>query len=65
MGVSKSENNHTSGLPELSKLERFLRLFCEVRPGEGVAGLILLLNIFLLLAAYYLIKPVREGWLSI
>jgi AAA family ATP:ADP antiporter len=27
--------------------------------------LILLLNVFLVLAAYYLIKPVREGWLAI
>ncbi|MGW8323026.1 MAG: NTP/NDP exchange transporter, partial [Thermodesulfobacteriota bacterium] len=49
----------------LSTTERFLRIFSDVRPGEGFAGLTLLLNIFLVLAAYYLIKPVREGWLSI
>jgi AAA family ATP:ADP antiporter len=65
MGVSKSENNHLSGLPEMSKLEYFLRIFSDIRPGEGTTGLILLLNIFLVLAAYYLIKPVREGWLSV
>jgi len=45
--------------------ERMLRIFSEVRPGEGSTGLILLLNIFLVLAAYYMVKPVREGWLSI
>ena len=49
----------------LSRTEKFLRIFSDVRPGEGFAGLILMLNIFLVLAAYYLIKPVREGWLSI
>ena len=48
-----------------SRTETFLRIFSDVRPGEGFAGLILMLNIFLVLAAYYLIKPVREGWLSI
>lgn len=49
----------------LSRTETFLRIFSDIRPGEGFAGLILMLNIFLVLAAYYLIKPVREGWLSI
>ena len=48
-----------------SILERSLRVFSEVRPGEGSTGLILLFNIFLVLAAYYMVKPVREGWLSI
>jgi len=65
MGVLKSENNHPPGLPELSKIEHFLRIFSDIRPGEGTTGIILLLNIFLVLAAYYLIKPVREGWLSV
>jgi ATP:ADP antiporter, AAA family len=48
-----------------SPLERFLRLFAKVEPEEGLTSLILVLNIFLILVAYYLIKPVREGWLSI
>lgn len=38
-----------------------LRLFTEVRPGEVVTAFLLGLNIFLLLTAYYIIKPVREG----
>ena len=42
-----------------------LRIFSEIRSGEGTTGLLLLANIFLVLAAYYLIKPVREGWLSV
>lgn len=42
-------------------LERFLGLFTEVHPGEGATALLLLGNIFLILTAYYIIKPVREA----
>ncbi len=41
--------------------ERFLSLFTEVHPGEGYSTLILCLSIFVLLTAYYIIKPVREA----
>jgi len=41
-------------------LDRFLGLFADVRGGEGVTALLLMLNIFLLLAAYYLLKTIRE-----
>jgi ATP:ADP antiporter, AAA family len=40
---------------------KFLRLFTEVYPGEGVTALLLTLNIFLILAAYYIIKIVRDS----
>jgi AAA family ATP:ADP antiporter len=43
------------------RLERFLSLFAEVRAGEAPAVLALTLNVFLLLNAYYLLKPVREA----
>jgi ATP:ADP antiporter, AAA family len=42
-------------------LDRALRLFADVRAGEGTTALLLALNVFLLLAAYYFIKPVREA----
>jgi len=42
-------------------LERALGLFTDVRPGEAGTALLLTLNIFLLLAAYYIIKPLREA----
>jgi len=42
-------------------LDRFLRLFADVRAGEGVNALLLSLNIFLILTAYYILKPVREA----
>ena len=40
--------------------EKFLRIFGDVRAGESVTALILLVDIFLLLASYYIIKVVRE-----
>ena len=42
-------------------LDRFLRVFADVRAGEGVTAVLLSLNIFLLLTAYYVLKPVREA----
>jgi ATP:ADP antiporter, AAA family len=41
-------------------LDRFLRLFSDVRAGEGLTAVILTANVFLLLSAYYVIKTVRE-----
>ena len=41
-------------------LERFLGLFTEVHGGEGVTVILLILNLFILLTAYLVIKTVRE-----
>jgi AAA family ATP:ADP antiporter len=41
-------------------LEFVLGAFGEVRPGEGATALLLALNVFLLLTAYYLLKVARE-----
>ncbi len=42
-------------------LEKFLNLFTEVRAGESTTALLLGLNVFLILMAYYVLKPVREA----
>jgi ATP:ADP antiporter, AAA family len=42
-------------------VDRVLRAFGDVRPGEGRNSLLLALNIFLILTAYYVLKPVREA----
>jgi len=42
-------------------VDRFLRIFADVRAGEGVTALLLALNVFLILEAYYVLKPVRES----
>ncbi len=50
----------------LLRLVRFVcRLFTDVRPGEGVTALLMFVNVFLLLCAYYFVKPLREAWLSV
>lgn len=44
-----------------SRLEKLLSVFADVRAGEGASALLLTACIFLLLGAYYLLKPVREA----
>ncbi len=44
-----------------SSIDRLLRIFTEVRAGESRTVLLLTLNVFLILCAYYLIRPVREA----
>jgi AAA family ATP:ADP antiporter len=43
------------------RLDRFLGLFADVHPGEGQLALLLALNVFLILMAYYVLKVVREA----
>ncbi len=49
----------------LSTVERALALFTEMRPGEGATSLWMLLSVFLILAAYYFVKPARDGLLAV
>ena len=42
-------------------LDRLMGLVAEVHAGEAFSAVLLALNVFLLLAAYYIIKPVREA----
>ena len=48
-------------LVKRNSLERFLLLFADVRAGEGFIAILLTGNLFLLLAAYLIIKTVREA----
>jgi ATP:ADP antiporter, AAA family len=47
--------------PRPSGIERFLNLLTVVRPGEAKTALLLALNVFLILMAYYILKTVREA----
>ena len=51
--------NSTNSQPA-SAMDRFLRIFGDVRPGEGGIVFIFCLNIFLLLVSYYILKTTRE-----
>jgi AAA family ATP:ADP antiporter len=48
-----------------SLLDHSLRIFTDVRAGEGYTALLMFVNIFLILCAYYFIKPLREGWIAV
>lgn len=48
-------------LGRASPLDRLLRLFADVRTGEGWLAVLLALNVFLILTSYYILKPVREA----
>ncbi|MGN6110044.1 MAG: NTP/NDP exchange transporter [Kofleriaceae bacterium] len=41
-------------------LDHLAAAFSKIRPGEGIAVVILLVDLFLMLTAYYLLKVVRE-----
>jgi len=43
--------------------ERALKLVTDIRPGEAGTALLLTVNVFLLLTAYYIIKPIRESFI--
>ena len=44
-----------------SRLEELLAHLADVRAGEGVVALLLTVNLFLLLGAYYMLKTAREA----
>jgi AAA family ATP:ADP antiporter len=53
-----------STLKSKTWLDRLLSLGADVRPGEGTTAALLSLNGFLILAAYYVIRPVRQSLLT-
>ena len=46
--------------PAPTRLDRALALFSDVRAGEGATAILMLVNVFLLLICYAVIKTVRE-----
>src|SRR6185369_14433358 len=51
----------TVELKQHSPLDRVFSLFAIVHAGEAMTVLLLMVDVFLLLTAYYIIKPVREA----
>ncbi len=49
--------------PRPGLVDRALRIFADVRAGEGASTLLLTLTIFFLMVGYYVIKVVREPWI--
>jgi AAA family ATP:ADP antiporter len=50
-----------NGNERVGPIDRFLKLFTDVRSGESTTVLLLTFNIFMLLTAYYVLKVVREA----
>ena len=48
-----------------TRVVSFLRLFTDIRDGEETSALLMLANVFLVLCAYYFVKPLREGWIAV
>jgi len=61
MSDAATETAGTAGETRYNLLYRFLRLFTDIRRGEAGKALLLALNVFLILMAYYIIKPVRDA----
>ncbi len=61
--MKDSDNNFESRKEKQSTdhLYRILRLFTVVYPGETLTALLMMLNNFLLLTAYSILKPVRKA----
>ncbi len=55
----------TESAGKRNAVEAFLRIFTEVRSGEGPTAGLMALNIFFLLGSYYLLKPAREALISL
>jgi AAA family ATP:ADP antiporter len=61
MKRSKTEGIYRSKRESSGFLYKILRVFTIIHPGEAPTAFLLIINIFLLLVAYYIIKPVREA----
>lgn len=61
----ENTKNNSAELQKKSSggLYKLLKIVTVIHPGEATTALLLTLNIFLLLAAYYIIKPVREAFI--
>jgi len=57
----KNSGNEEMGQKAPGFAYKILGLFTVVHPGEALTAFLLTLNIFLLLTAYYILKPIRDA----
>lgn len=60
MAISEAATAEPADVYQTGLLYRFLRIFGDVRSGEAGTMMLMLTNIFLILAGYYICKTVRE-----
>jgi AAA family ATP:ADP antiporter len=61
MEPSENEQIEQTGIKPPGIGYKILRLITVVHPGEALTAFLLTLNVFLLLAAYYILKPIRDA----
>jgi AAA family ATP:ADP antiporter len=61
MNNSGNEEMIQTGQEPVGFAYKILRLFTVVQPGEALTAFLLTLNVFLLLTAYYILKPIRDA----
>ena len=44
---------------------RALPIFGDIRPGEGRTASLMFAAVFFVMCAYYMVKPLREGWIAV
>lgn len=52
-------------VPPRRPLARVLGTLGDVRPGEGRTASLMCATVFFVMCAYYLVKPLREGWIAV
>jgi AAA family ATP:ADP antiporter len=63
MPTTESNTGSAAATPSQAQkglLDRVLGIFTDVHGGEGLTAILLMLNIFLLLGSYYMLKVIRE-----
>jgi AAA family ATP:ADP antiporter len=58
---SKSDGGEIMNKKSPGIVHIFLKLFTDIKPGEATTAILLMFNVYLLLMAYYIIKPVRDA----
>ncbi|MCJ7581163.1 MAG: translocase [Candidatus Aminicenantes bacterium] len=61
MDANHSNITGEQGQKSPGLIYKLLKIFTDIKPGEALTSFLLMFNIFLLLTAYYIIKPVREA----
>ena len=52
-----------TGAHRTNLLYRALKIFGDIRPGEGLTVFLLAFNIFLIMTNYYIVKSIRDAWI--
>lgn len=61
MEFQNTKTSDRSNKQSTSFIHKILKIFTDIQPGETLTAILLMFNVFLLLAAYYILKPFRDA----